>query len=127
MARRWSVRSLRSPNILLRISTYRRCWPRRADALPKRLRRLPDRHNRAHSQAGRELAHLFSRNGDAAGGRREAGPGEVEEDGAAASLGAAVESLVEDEDEVVKMVVAPHAVGAIAGRQPHRPVIARAL
>src|SRR6185437_6512794 len=73
-----------------------------------------------------ELQHVGERNRDAARGRREAGAGEMEEDRAAAAPGAAGEILVEREDEIVEMVLAPHPVRAVPRRQPHRPIVARA-
>ncbi len=87
---------------------------------------LPDRHHRAPRETRGELAHVGGGNRDAAGGGRKARAGEMEEDRAAAPLGATGEILVEHESQIVEMIVAPHAVGAVGGGQPHRAIVARA-
>ena len=53
-------------------------------------------------------------------------PRKVEEDRAAAALGPPGEILVEHESHIVKMILAPHLVGAVARRQAHRAIVARA-
>ena len=50
----------------------------------------------------------------------------MEEDRAAAPFDAAGEIVVEDEDEVVKRVVAAHRVGAVGGGQANGAVVAAA-
>ena len=66
------------------------------------------------------------RNRDAAGRRGQAGPREVEENRAAAALGAPRIILVEHEGQVIEMIVAPHPVGAIGGGQAHGAIVTRA-
>ena len=87
---------------------------------------LPDRHDRAAREPRSELAHVGGGNRDAAGGGGEAGTREVEEDRAAAPLGAPRKILVEHEGQVIEMIVAPHPVGAIGGGQAHGAIVTRA-
>ena len=51
---------------------------------------------------------------------------EMEEDRAAAPLGPPREILVEHECQIIEMILAPHPVGAVARRQAHGPIVARA-
>jgi hypothetical protein len=98
-----------------------RCGMRRSKA-----KSLPYRHYGAPCEARGKFAHVGGGDSDAAGGWSEAGAGEVEEDRAAASLGATRIILVEHEGQIIKMIVAPHAVGAIGGGQAHRAIVTRA-
>ena len=61
---------------------------------------------------------------DAAGGRREARPGHMEEDGAAAAGHPRPGVVVDLDDDVVEAVVAPEPVAWFIGRAPERPVVA---
>ncbi len=51
---------------------------------------------------------------------------EMEENRAAAALGAPGEILIEHESQIIKMILAPHAVRAVARGQAHGPIVARA-
>jgi hypothetical protein len=61
--------------------------------------------------------------GDASFRWREAGAGDMQEDGAAASLHSGRAVVIEHGDDVVKGVVAPKALGARGVGQPHLPVV----
>src|SRR5262245_46595717 len=57
---------------------------------------------------GEQPAHGGEGDRDAAFGRREARPGEMQEDGAPGAAHRPFQIVVEDHDEVVDMVVPPH-------------------
>src|ERR1035438_9788160 len=85
-----------------------------------------DPHLRPARQPRRELTHVGGGYGDAAGRRRQVGARQMEEDRAAAAFGSSGEVVIEDEDEIIEIVAAPHAVRAVGIRQSDGTVIAPA-
>ncbi len=67
---------------------------------------------------------MLRRNGDAAFRRRIPFPGDVKEDRAAFSLHCGVQVAIQNNDDVIEPVVAPHLLVAGRKRQLHRPVVA---
>jgi len=73
---------------------------------------------------GEEAAKIARRECDAAFRRGVTGSGEVEEDGAAAIARTRANVPIEDADDVVEVVLAPHALMRCGGWQTDRAVVA---
>ena len=86
-----------------------------------------DHHHRVPTETRSEFTHVGGGNRDTAGGRGAARAREVEENRAAAALCAAGEVLIQHENQIVEMILAPHVVGAVGRRKPHRAIVARAF
>jgi hypothetical protein len=70
-----------------------------------------------------EAAHGGEGDRDAAFGRGEIGPGEVQEDGAAGAADRALQIIVEDHEEVVDMVLPPHLLMARREGEAHLAIV----
>src|SRR5687768_7200507 len=97
----------------------------KGSAFPKPLARLGgDEEFRARSGGGEQALQIPAAERDAAGRRPEAGPADMQENGAAPAADARRKIPVEHADDVVEVVLAPQPVVGAIGGQPDRPVIA---
>ena len=68
--------------------------------------------------------HSFRRHGYAAGRRRQAGAGDVQEDGAAGAWDRRSQIVIQDDDDVVQVVVTPEALVPAPIGQADRTIVA---
>src|ERR1700688_656242 len=97
---------------------------RRSRSIAGRLWGSPDHDPRVGAQPDEEPAEAPGRERDAARGGAKSGAGQMQEDRAAAAGNARARVVIELDEEVVEMVVAPQPVACRVGAELDRPIVA---